>query len=222
MTERVAPARRTVDRVRRRLRRHRRPASAVALAVAAGLGVNAAAAEPPAGVAVLVAGADLPAGHVLASSDLTTASVPDDVVPDGVLEAGEAVGRPLASPVRRGEVLTDARLTGATQLVAAPPGTVAVNVPLSDVGSAALVGPGDAVRVIAGSTAGDGFDPRSGEGARVLVDRAVVLRASSAASPGLLSDSTAGPSVVLAMSTDEAVRIADAVNRRWVGVAVLP
>lgn len=212
-----------VGGLRRVVRRHRRLVSAGLLAAAAGVAVDAAAADPPPGVHVVVAARDLPTGHRISATDLATTTVPAEAVPDGVLAAGEGVDQVLGSPVRRGEVVTDARLGGPASLTGAPAGTVAVSVPLSDPGGVRLVRPGDAVSVIAGSVAGDGFGGAADtEGAAVLVDRAVVLAVPQATGGGLLADADRSSALVLAVRTQEAVRIADSIDRRWLGVAVLP
>src|SRR3954471_3661315 len=91
-----------------------------ATAVAAGL--HTVAPGRPRTVAMTVAARDLPAGERVSAVDLTTTDVPPGAVPDGSLR--EAAGRVLASAVRRGEPITDARLVGAS-LAAAHPGLVA-------------------------------------------------------------------------------------------------
>jgi pilus assembly protein CpaB len=219
----LAPRRLTrTARAWRLVRRHRRLVAAGLLAVAAGLTVEAVEAEAPSGVPVTVAARDLPAGQVLSASDLTSVVLAEAAVPDGTLAAPQLDGRALASPARRGEPLTDARLAGRGQLVATPPGTVAVPVPVSDPTTLSMLGRGDAVRVIAGSTVGDGLDVASGDPARVLVQRAVVLATPETASTGLLGSGEGAGSLVLAMSTPDAVKIADATERRYLGVVLLP
>jgi Flp pilus assembly protein CpaB len=65
------------------------------------------------GDAVVVAARDLSPGTVVEASQLTMRLLPVDAIPDGATKAPAAVlGRTLAAPVRRGEILTDVRLTG--------------------------------------------------------------------------------------------------------------
>ena len=72
---------------------------------------------------VLTAARDLDGG-VLAPGDLTAIDLPAPAVPDGALPSGARVaGRVLASPVRRGEPLTDVRLLGPGLLAAHGPQT---------------------------------------------------------------------------------------------------
>lgn len=89
---------------------------------------------------------DLSTGEVITPAMLREQSVGDP--PDGALTAEQTIGRALAAPVRRGEVLTDARLVP----VDGPnpgPGRVAVPVRLDDPGVVALLRPGVHVAVLA-------------------------------------------------------------------------
>lgn len=110
--------------------------------------------DPPPGgpttVGVVVAARDLPAGAVLAPTDLRMARLPPETVPDGVAGAtGELVGRPLAGPLRAGEPVTDVRVVGPGLTAALPAGRVAAPVRLADLAVAGLVHPGDRVDVLA-------------------------------------------------------------------------
>ncbi|WP_229054931.1 SAF domain-containing protein [Aeromicrobium sp. Leaf350] len=61
---------------------------------------------------------DLDAGTVLTAEHLDTVDLPRAAVPDGALTVvSAAVGRPLAGPVRAGEVVTDRRVVDARDLV---------------------------------------------------------------------------------------------------------
>src|SRR5689334_11538882 len=100
-------------RVRRAVLRRRRLLAAVLLAIAVAAGLRVVAAPAPVTVAVLAAGRDLPAGTLLEGDDLTRVALPPGGVPDGATTGlGDAVGRTLAAPLRRGEPLTDVRLVG--------------------------------------------------------------------------------------------------------------
>ncbi len=169
----------------RRLRRYRRPLSAVLLAAAAGTAVHAALPGPP-GTAVVVVGADLPAGHVLSAADLTTALVPEAAVPDGALDSAGLEGARLASAVRAGEPVTDVRLSGAGLVRALPSGQVAVPVLL-----AAQVRPwlavGQQVRLLP-VAATERVDPSAQGGAEgPVVEAATVLDIAAAPASGLLA-----------------------------------
>jgi Flp pilus assembly protein CpaB len=201
--------------------------AAVLLAIASGVAVHSAAADPAPGEPVLVAARDLPTGHVLAADDVTSVELPADAVPSGALSLGEAEGRTLGSPASRGEPLTQARLRGRGELTGAPSGTLAVPVPVTDPGTLTAVEPGDSVRVVGGPTNGDGVNPATAEPAEVLVERAVVLATprstgASAGGAALIGADVAPSYVLLALSEAEALRIADAPQRRWLGLAILP
>ncbi|RBY95091.1 Flp pilus assembly protein CpaB [Blastococcus sp. TF02-8] len=147
-----------------RLRRPRSPAllarriaagALVALALALALRPAPAPAEAAAGRRVVVAAVDLPAGARLTAEHLTVATLPEAAAPAGTVERPALLERQvLASPVRRGEPLTDARLVGTGLTSRLPAGQVAAPVRLADLGVSALVRPGDRVDVLATDDAG--------------------------------------------------------------------
>ncbi|MCW2812049.1 MAG: cpaB [Friedmanniella sp.] len=127
---------------------HRRKLAALAAVAAVVSGVAAATPEGPATVRVVRLEHALAGGTVLQGADLDVADVPVDAVPDGALtDPGPALGRLLAAPAARGQVLTELALVlprppGSTSLVLAP-------LRLTDPDLAALVHPGDLVDVLA-------------------------------------------------------------------------
>ncbi len=121
---------------------------AALLGLAAALALQSLSPTPPATSMVLVAAADLPAGHVLVTGDLRTARWPAGEQPAGAITP-PAAGR-LASPLRRGEPLTDARLVGPGVLRGLPPGSLAVPVPVGDLAALTGVQVGDRVDVLVG------------------------------------------------------------------------
>ena len=156
----MAGNRRRGGRRSRTLRR----AFAAALLIAAGVIAVTGRPGSTVGVQVLAAARDLPAGTILDRADLTTLAV--SAVPDGVLrEAADGIGRLLAGPVRRGEVLTDVRLVPAGGPNPGP-GRVAVLIRPADAGTADLLSPGMHVAVLAVAENGQ---------ATVLAADAVVL-----------------------------------------------
>lgn len=105
-----------------------------------------------AGVAVVVAAGDLPAGRVLTAEDLARREVPAAYVASGAIAARDtarAVGRQLLQPVRRGDPILRSLVSGdagPTLAARLRTGTRAVTVPVDDVSSqAGLVRPGDKV-----------------------------------------------------------------------------
>lgn len=144
--------------------RHRRLLAFVLTAAAVLTGLAAVRPAPPTTVPVPVAARDLPAGAVLAPDDLAAVRLPPGAVPDGV--AVSPVGRTLASPVRRGEPVTDVRLVG-PDLTATQPGLVAVPVRFTDAAMAGLLRAGDRLQLLA-------TDPSSGRTTSVA-DGVVVL-----------------------------------------------
>jgi Flp pilus assembly protein CpaB len=100
---------------------------------------------------VVVAARDLGPGTVVEANQLTLRRLPAQAVPDGAARSAAAVlGRTLAAPVRRGETLTDVRLTGValTRSISSNPETVSVPLRLADPGVAALLPVGATVDVV--------------------------------------------------------------------------
>ncbi|PDP89311.1 Flp pilus assembly protein CpaB [Glycomyces fuscus] len=158
----------------RLLDRHRRVVAAL-LAAAALLSAVLAVRPPPVPTTrVLVASRDLGAADPLTGGDLTALDLPAGAVPSGALAADTATaGLLLNAPVRRGEVITDARLSDPP---ARPygPGLVAVPVRVADPGAAGLLSPGSRVDVLAAG-GGDGLAPaRAGPAVEVASDRPVL------------------------------------------------
>ncbi len=194
--------------LRRPLRRHRRLAAAVLLALAAAVAVRSVL-PAPAGTALVTAGRDLPAGHVLAASDLATVRVPHAAVPDGALGEQVLVGTRLASPVRAGEVVTDARVSGAGLTTALPAGHVAVPVVLG-AQVRPWVGVGQRLRLVPATPAAT--DPwAAGAPAPGSATVGVVVDVAPDAGGGLLATGEAGPVTVLVqVGADEAGALAAA------------
>jgi Flp pilus assembly protein CpaB len=139
--------------VRRRVLGHRRLLSGLCVGGAVLAGLQAAAPAPPATVTVLTAARDLSAGTVLGRGDLAVVEFRAGSAPEGGSRAGEAVGRTLAAPLRRGEPVTDVRLVGPS-LLRGYPGLVAVPVRIPDPGAAGLLQVGDRVDLMVTETDG--------------------------------------------------------------------
>ena len=107
--------------------------------------------------AVIAVSRDLPAGHRLADADLTVHPLDRGLVPDGVVtDTAVVLGTRLTAPVRRGEVLTDARLADAGGNADS---RRVVPIPLADPAMGALLKPGDVVDLVVSADPGDGSDP---------------------------------------------------------------
>jgi Flp pilus assembly protein CpaB len=192
--------------VRRAVLARRRLLAAVLTAVAVAAGLQAAAAPPPRTISVTVAARDLPSGTMLTSADLTTAAFAPGTVPDDL--AAPAFGRTLASPVRRGEPVTDVRLVGPA-LTDGHPGTVALPVRLPDAGMAGLLRVGDVVDLVAA-------DPQGGEPA--LVAARVPVLALPAADEGAATG-LPGRLVVVGVREGDVPLVADAAVRLFLTYA---
>ncbi|MBA9003481.1 SAF domain-containing protein [Thermomonospora cellulosilytica] len=142
----------------RRLLRHRRPVAALLAALSVAFAVAAVRLPGPAGVRVLVAARDLPAGTALRPGDLRPAVLPATAVPDGTIRA-RVTGRILAGPMRRGEIITDARTVGSRLLAGYGPDVVATPIRPADPGTVRLLRPGDRVDVLSSDAPADPADP---------------------------------------------------------------
>jgi pilus assembly protein CpaB len=183
--------------------------------LASGLAAGATAAalhalEPPAppSVVVVTAARDVPSGARLAASDLATVRYVPDAVPDGaVTDRQHAVGRTLVSSARRGEPITDVRLTGAGRDHGAAADLVQVPVRIADPDAVALLRPGDLVDVL-----GAGLpETRDGspQAARLLASavRVVTVPRVAESATAIAGD---GALVLLATSAATASRLAGA------------
>ncbi|MET0740750.1 MAG: Flp pilus assembly protein CpaB [Candidatus Nanopelagicales bacterium] len=206
--------------------RHRRPI-ATALTFVAILLLGHAVTASREGRTVVVAARDLPAGARVHVRDLATVTMPTVLVPEGaMLEPGTAARRVLASPVRAGEVLTDARLVGDGLLAGLGAGMVASALRLADPATAALLRPGDTVDVLAATSdwlAGSGnasvgddlaVDTEAARPRARIVAEAVTVLATepSSSGSGLLGPGTSDEAglVVVALSRAQAVELAAA------------
>lgn len=135
------------------LARHRRLLSAGLLAAGVAAALQALAPAPDPTALVWTAARDLPAGHLLEAGDLAATPWPRAIVPTAAL--APRPGTTLASPLRRGEPLTDARLLGPGLLREQPPGTLAAPVRLADPSVADLLRPGDRIDLVAGAPLGE-------------------------------------------------------------------
>lgn len=185
----------------------------IAAGLAAGaVGATVSALAPPPddpGVAVAVAARDLAVGDPLGPDTLRVVHLPAALVPDGAYADPAQVSGPAASPMRRGEVVTDVRSSWAAAVRGLPAGTRVAHVPLIDPAIAAVAPPGSRVDLIDGSdgsTVADDLlvvapatpDPSAGERGQVGLFVAVsASQARSLAAAGLGDPSVAPVTVVV-------------------------
>lgn len=144
-----------MDTVRRFVFEQRRLLAALCAGVAVLLALGSLEQDAD-GTTVLVAARDLPSGHRLGVDDLSPTTVPVHLVPEGtVVAAEEVLGRRVAAPLRRGEVLTDVRVVSPGALAGRPAGTVLAPVRVTDAEDVAAVRVGDRIDVVAVAPEGD-------------------------------------------------------------------
>jgi Flp pilus assembly protein CpaB len=159
---------------------------------------------------VLTARHDLAPGVPLGDADLVVVDLPSRAVPTGALvDLGDAVGRFVTGPVRRGEALTDVRLLGSSLLK--DRGLVATPVRLADPATVALLHAGDRVDVLAAST----DDDQQGRPAVTVAAGLQVLAVPEQA------DGLDGGLLVLAATPATAARLASAAVGARLSVTVL-
>ena len=149
---------------RRAVSWHRRKLALLAAIAAVLTGLAAAAPEGPPTVTVVRAAAALDGGRRLNPDDLETARIVAADAPDDVIADPDAlIGRTLAAPVPRGQVLTEQAVVSAR----ASPGRVLAPLRLADAEATALLRAGDVVDVLAADPqAEDAFV--AGRGVRVV------------------------------------------------------
>ncbi|WP_141841912.1 SAF domain-containing protein [Humibacillus xanthopallidus] len=140
-----APRRRSLSARQRLARRARWRRWAAALLAAAASAVAVSAVAPRAtqtgGREVVVAVRDLAAGAVVTRDDVEVVARPEGTVPEtGLTAYADVIGRTTATVVSSRDVLTAERLVGAALLAGQPPGSVAMSVPVLDVGDATRPG----------------------------------------------------------------------------------
>lgn len=176
------PWRAAARRWRRLIAVRRRLILAGLVALAVTFGLRALAPPPAPSVAVTVAAMDLPAGHVITQGDVHRVAWRSGTAPSGLVQ--HAVGRSLASPLRRGEPITDARLVGPGLLIGQSAGRRAMAVRVTEP-TAGMVRPGDRIDLVAGpSTAAE--LPGEMAKADVIAEGVLILATPSgtAAQPG--------------------------------------
>lgn len=197
---------------RRLVRRHYRLIAAALLCAAAGLTVHELTPAPLETVPVVTAAADLPAGTILADSDLVTGSLPASAVPSGsAASVHDLAGKRLATALRAGSPVLDTSIVGPGLLAGSPPGTVAVPVRPADQSTVQLLSPGQRVDIVLST--GNGYEePAASE---VLANDVPVLwkAGSTTDGSGLLGRQESEGLVVVAASPTEATALASASSR---------
>jgi Flp pilus assembly protein CpaB len=212
----LTAARSRLRRLRRRLLAHRRLGAAILAMAAVALGVQAVRPPAPASVALTVAAHDLPAGTVVAASDLTRVRVPPGALPAGLTD--QLTGRVLAGAVRRGEPITDARLVG-PDLTDGHPGLVAVPVRLPDAAMAALLRVGDRVQLLATDPQGGSTTVAAPDALVLALPAADETPVTSSGSPNAVTTGAGGRLVVIGVTEDLITRVAAAAARDFLAYA---
>ncbi|MDS1270345.1 SAF domain-containing protein [Lipingzhangella sp. LS1_29] len=205
MPESIVPRTPRGFRLARWLARWRRLLSGACVALAVTGAVLAVRPPDEPTVEVVVAATDLTASTPLTGDDLSTRELPSAHRPDGAVDEVAAItGAHLTGPVRRGEVLTSARIAEdaaaeyGDDLVAAP-------VRIADSGVLDILTPGSRVDVLGRAASEElamGFGGAA-EAQVVVADRPVLALPNQGDTFG-----PAGALILVAVSADEAQRLA--------------
>ena len=150
---------------------------------------------PPPTVPALLAARAVPAGAVLAASDLRVGLVRHDVAQPGALTAlPDAVGRRVGASLAPGEALTASRLVPRGPVDGLPRGRVALHVVAADPASVDLLAPGVGARVY----------PAAGGPPLALAAEVLATDPVDAHPDPLAPAGAAGRGVVLSLSAAEA------------------
>jgi Flp pilus assembly protein CpaB len=191
---------RPLRRVHRRVLLHRRALAAITAGGAVLAALQATSPPPPRTVAVVTAGRDLASGTVLQRADLTSTRFSPGTVPaDTVRDPREVMGRALAAPMSRGEVVTRLR-TVSGGLLKGYPGRTAVPLRITDAAVVDLLRVGDRVSFVVA-------DPDGRAAPGVLLDDVPVVAIPPVRESGLTSG-TPGRLVVAAVPTTSASEVA--------------
>ena len=140
---------------------------------------------------------DIASGTVLDGNDVRRATLPEAVVPaHSTQRVDDVVGRTVAGPMRRGEVVTDRRVVRADRMSGFPAGTVLATLRLADADALSSLGVGDRVDVVA-------VDPEGG------ADTEVVARGVEIVTLPRAGDASGGVPVGVATTEDAALRLAE-------------
>jgi Flp pilus assembly protein CpaB len=187
-----------VERISRLVLRHRRLLAALFTGLAVLLALGALRDEPT-GRTVVVAARDLASGTTLVADDVQLARLPESAVPEHSEEQIDSVvGRTVAGPMRRGEVITDRRVVHPDRLSGFPAGTVLATIRLADADTLSSLGVGDRVDVVA-------VDPDGGAEAEVVARDVEVVTLPPPA------DDSDGVPVGVATTEHEALELAERV-----------
>lgn len=201
----------TLSKLSRAARWHRRPLAALLAAIAVLAGLASLSPPQPASQTVLVAAADLPAGHKITAKDLHSRPYPENLVPQHAVTAPtDVIGKMLAGPITRSSPLT--RTSTVSTALSPGKGELLVPFRVADASVLSLVQVGDRVTVVNAGTDGQVITLAS----RVRV----------AALPGGADDGTAlGPAssgglIVVAASPEIAARLAAWSTGQGLGIAL--
>jgi len=173
---------------------------------------------------VVVATADLPVGARVQDKDVRTVRFPADAIPQGIFHFSKnVIGRGVILPIGRGEffisdknLASDKAGSGLTSTI--PQGMRAVSVRVSDISSVGgFVTPGTRVDVLMTGNPGGSAEPQT---ITVLKNVAVLANGMNLDRSVLRSESQNAPVITLAVSPDDAAKLALATSQGRIQLAL--
>ena len=172
---------------------------------------------------VVVATADLAVGTKIQDRDVRTVRLPSDAIPQGVFHRTRSVvGRGVVLPIAQGEFILPPKLAGENSgsglQSMIPQGMRAVSVRVSDISSVGgFVTPGTRVDVLMTGNPGGSAEPQT---ITVLKNVAVLANGMNLDRSILRSESQNAPVITLAVSPDDAARLAMATSQGRIQLAL--
>jgi len=196
--------RRKARALRRLVLARRRPLAALLVAFAVLIGLRATLGPAPPTVQVPVATHNLAAGARLADEDVSMVAWPAALAPVGL--GSSTLDQVLASPVRRGEAITDVRLVG-SELARAHPELTVMPLRLPDPAVVEILEVGDRIDLSA-------VDPETGAADELATDVLVL----AIPPPGAGDSNLTGRLVVAGIAPASADAVAGATLREFITV----
>jgi len=181
--------------------KYRRMIAAVCAGLAVSLCVKALAPRAPHESTVLVLAHQVAPGMKLLASDVTTRTLPDQAIWNGILtRPTEAVGRVTGHALEAGQPVSATDLIGRNLLNGLPAGTVAIEIPATQLANTSLVESGNHIDLYA--TANTNHSPS------VLIGHNLVVVSSGSSNSATAGDLNGAVPFMLAASSSEAKQIA--------------
>jgi len=181
--------------------KYRRVIAAVCAGLAVLLSIKALTSKAPHETTVLVLARQVGPGVKLLASDVTTKTLPAHALWGGILiRPADAIGRVTSHALEAGQPLSDTDFMGSNLLKGLPSGTVAIEIPATQLANTSLVESGSHIDLYA--------TPNTNHSPAALIGHNLVVVSSGSSDSAGLGDVNQAVPFMLATSSSEAKRIA--------------